>query len=68
MFRQNNAIVREWLCSFLSHFSVHVVGDKSEYNHQVQVYPAEATKNVFRLVSYHKPEAEVHSGQFADAP
>jgi hypothetical protein len=32
MFRQKNAILREQLCSFLSHFSVNMVGDKSEYN------------------------------------
>jgi hypothetical protein len=30
MFRQNNAILREQLCSFLSHFSVSMVGDKSQ--------------------------------------
>jgi hypothetical protein len=29
MFRQNNAILRARLCSFLSHFSVNMVGDKS---------------------------------------
>jgi hypothetical protein len=27
MFRQNEAIVREQLCSFLSHFNVNMVGD-----------------------------------------
>jgi hypothetical protein len=27
MFRQNNAILRERLCSFLSHFIVNMVGD-----------------------------------------
>jgi hypothetical protein len=30
VFRQNNAILRERLCSFLSHFSVSMVGDKSQ--------------------------------------
>jgi hypothetical protein len=30
MFRQNNAIPREQLCSFLSHFNVDMVGDKSQ--------------------------------------
>jgi hypothetical protein len=30
MFRQNNAILRERLCSFPSHFSVSMVGDKSQ--------------------------------------
>jgi hypothetical protein len=30
MFRQNNAIIRERLCFFLSHFSVNMVGDKSQ--------------------------------------
>jgi hypothetical protein len=30
MFRQNNAILRELLFSFLSHFSVNTVGDKSQ--------------------------------------
>jgi hypothetical protein len=29
MFRQNSAIIRERLCSFLSHFSVNMVEDKS---------------------------------------
>jgi hypothetical protein len=29
MFRQNNAILREQLCSFLSHFNVNMIGDKS---------------------------------------
>jgi hypothetical protein len=29
MFRQNNVVIREQLCSFLSHFSVNTVGDKS---------------------------------------
>jgi hypothetical protein len=29
VFRQNNAILREGLFSFLSHFSVKTVGDKS---------------------------------------
>jgi hypothetical protein len=29
MFRQNNAILRERICSFLSHFSVNMVGYKS---------------------------------------
>jgi hypothetical protein len=29
MFRQNNAILGEQLCSFLSHFNVNMVGDKS---------------------------------------
>jgi hypothetical protein len=28
MFRQNNAILREQLCSFLSHFNINMVGDK----------------------------------------
>jgi hypothetical protein len=32
MFRQNNAILREQLDSFLSYFKVNVVGGKSEYN------------------------------------
>jgi hypothetical protein len=36
MFRQNNAILRKRLCSFLSHFSVNIVGDKSEYNKIIQ--------------------------------
>jgi hypothetical protein len=36
MFRQNNAILRERLFSFLSHFSVNTVGDKSEYNKIIQ--------------------------------
>jgi hypothetical protein len=30
MFRQNHAIFREQLCSFLSHFSTNMVGDKSQ--------------------------------------
>jgi hypothetical protein len=30
MFRQNNAILRERLCSFLSQFRVNMVGDKSQ--------------------------------------
>jgi hypothetical protein len=29
MFRQNNAIIRERFCSFLSHSSTNMVGDKS---------------------------------------
>jgi hypothetical protein len=29
MFWQNSAILREQLCSFLSHFKVNTVGDKS---------------------------------------
>jgi hypothetical protein len=28
MFRQNNAILRKQLCSFLTHFNVNMVGDK----------------------------------------
>jgi hypothetical protein len=36
MFRQNNAILRERLFSFLSHLSVNTVGDKSEYNKIIQ--------------------------------
>src|SRR5215469_16596694 len=36
MFRQNNAILSERLCSFLSHFSVNMVGDKSECNKIIQ--------------------------------
>jgi hypothetical protein len=36
MFRQNNAILREQLYSFLSHFNVNTVGDKSEYNKIIQ--------------------------------
>jgi hypothetical protein len=32
IFRQNNAILRERLFSSLSHFSVNMVGDRSEYN------------------------------------
>jgi hypothetical protein len=31
MFQQNNTIRWEWLGSFLSHFSVNMVGDKSTY-------------------------------------
>jgi hypothetical protein len=31
-FRQNNAILREQLGSFLSYFNVNTVGGKSEYN------------------------------------
>jgi hypothetical protein len=30
MFRQNNAILRERLYTFLSHFSVNMIGDKSQ--------------------------------------
>jgi hypothetical protein len=37
MFRQNNAILRERLCFFLSHFSVNMVGDKSERNKTVAI-------------------------------
>jgi hypothetical protein len=36
MFRKNNAILREELFSFLSHFNVNMVGDKSEYNKYIQ--------------------------------
>jgi hypothetical protein len=36
MFRQNNAILREQLGSFLSYFNVSVVGGKSEYNKIIQ--------------------------------
>jgi hypothetical protein len=32
MFRENNAIIREQLGSFLSYFNVSMVGGKSEYN------------------------------------
>jgi hypothetical protein len=36
MFQQNNAILRERLCSFLRHFMVNMVEDKSEYNKIIQ--------------------------------
>jgi hypothetical protein len=36
MFRQNNAILRERLCSFLSHFRVNIVGEKSNTGHMTE--------------------------------
>jgi hypothetical protein len=36
MFRQNNAVLREQLCFFLSHFSVNMVGDKYDRTHIIQ--------------------------------
>jgi hypothetical protein len=36
MFRQNNAILKEQLCSFQRHFNVNMVGDKYEYNKIIQ--------------------------------
>jgi hypothetical protein len=35
-FGKKNAILRERICSFLSHFSDNIVGDKSEYNKIIQ--------------------------------